>query len=100
MTGGRARNLALAILSHLILIVAWFAFVKLGHVPSFVMPSPVQTVATLGGANYHWISNTLVTASEIFGGYILAVAFGIAVAIACSWSSTASAAVMPLLVSL
>ena len=100
MSGDTARRYALAILAHALLIVVWYLFVKLWSIPSFVMPSPVETVQSLGGANYHWAANTLVTASEIFGGYILAVLFGIALAIAFSWSDTAEAAAMPLLVSL
>lgn len=90
----------LAILSHVGLIVVWYLFVTYGRVPSFVMPTPLATIATLGGAHYSWISNTLVTASEIFGGYVLAVVVGVIVAIVFSWSSTTEAAVMPLLVSL
>jgi NitT/TauT family transport system permease protein len=83
-----------------LLIVVWYVGVKFGHVPKFVMPTPVETVKSLVGENYHWISNTLVTASEIFGGYVIAVIFGVVVAISCTWSRTAEAAVMPLLVSL
>jgi NitT/TauT family transport system permease protein len=41
-----------------------------------------------------------VTASEIFGGYALAVMVGVAVAVAFSWSKTAEETAMPLLVSL
>jgi NitT/TauT family transport system permease protein len=94
------RRYALAILAHIALIVAWYVFVTYGHVPAFIMPSPIATVATLGGANYAWISNTLVTASEIFGGYFLAVFVGVTIAVVFSWSSIAEAAAMPLLVSL
>ena len=94
------RRYGLAILAHAALIIVWYLFVTYRHVPAFVMPSPIATIATLGGENYDWIGNTLVTASEIFGGYFLAVAFGVIFAIAFSWSSTAEAAVMPLLVSL
>ena len=49
------------------------------------MPTPLATIATLGGTYYSWISNTLVTASEICGGYFLAVAVGVIVAIVFSW---------------
>ena len=88
------------ILSHIALIVAWYLFVTYGHVPSFVMPSPVATIATLAGKNYDWIGNSLVTGSEIFFGYFLAVLVGVTLAIAFSWSRTTENAVMPLLVSL
>jgi NitT/TauT family transport system permease protein len=94
------RRYLAAILVHVALIVLWYVFVKYGHVPSFVMPTPVATAATLGGPNYRWISNTLVTATEIFGGYFLAVVVGVTLAMVFSWSRAAEAAVMPLLVSL
>jgi NitT/TauT family transport system permease protein len=94
------RRYVLAILAHVTLIVAWYGFVTYGHVPSFVMPSPIATVATLAGKNYAWIDNTLVTASEIFGGYFLAVFVGVTIAIVFSWSRAAEDAIMPLLVSL
>ncbi len=96
----RKRRYFFAVLSHAALIAAWYLFVTYGHVPSFVMPSPVATIATLGGKNYDWIGNTLVTTSEIFIGYLLAVIVGVLLAIAFSWSRTAEDAVMPLLVSL
>jgi NitT/TauT family transport system permease protein len=96
----RTRRYLLGVLSHLALIAAWYLFVTYAHVPSFVMPSPVATIATLGGKNYDWVGNTLVTASEIFSGYLLAVIVGVFLAIAFSWSRTAEDAVMPLLVSL
>jgi NitT/TauT family transport system permease protein len=94
------RRWGLAALAHVAVIVAWWAFVAFGHVPSFIMPSPAATVATLAGGSYHWIDNSLVTAAEIFGGYALAVVFGVALAILFSRSKTAEAAALPLLVSL
>ena len=100
MTGEAVRRYVPAILMHVAVIVVWYVFVTYGHVPSFIMPSPLATVATLGGRNYDWIGNTLVTTSEIFGGYFLAVAVGVAIAIVFSWSRATETAVMPLLVSL
>ena len=100
LTRDATRRYSLAILSHVLLIVVWWAFVKFGKVPTFIMPSPASTVATLGGENYNWVGNTLVTASEIFGGYFLAVVFGVTLAMTFSWSKTAEDSVMPLLVSL
>ena len=37
----------MAVLSHLALLLVWYLFVKFGDVPKFVMPSPVDTAATL-----------------------------------------------------
>ena len=100
MTVETVRRYTPAVLIHVAVIVGWYMFVKYGHVPPFIMPSPLATVATLLGPNYDWITNTLVTASELFGGYFLAVAVGVAFAIVFSWSRQAETAVMPLLVSL
>jgi NitT/TauT family transport system permease protein len=94
------RHYLPGILAHVALIGVWYAFVTYWHVPSFVMPSPTATIATLAGKNYAWTENTLVTASEIFGGYLLAVIVGVTLAICFSWSRMAEAAAMPLLVSL
>lgn len=98
--GAALPRYAFAVVSHLAVILAWYLFVKLGHVPKFVMPSPVATVATLFGDNYHWGSNTAVTALEIFGGYFLALAIGIALALLFIWFRPLEVAFMPLLVSL
>ncbi|MGE5147644.1 MAG: ABC transporter permease, partial [Candidatus Eiseniibacteriota bacterium] len=95
-----ARRYGLAVASHVLLIAVWWAFVKFGKVPAFVMPTPGATAATLGGENYNWVGNTLVTAAEIFGGYFLAVVCGVFLAMSFTWSRTAEESVMPLLVSL
>jgi len=101
--GGNSRVLqryALAVVSHLALVVAWYLFVKLGEVPKFVMPSPYDTVHALLVPNYRWLENIAVTTTEIFGGYILAVVIGIGIALLFSWFRQLEMAAMPLLVSL
>jgi len=94
------QRYALAVLSHLGLVVAWYLFVKLGEVPKFVMPSPYDTVHALLVPNYRWLENIAVTSTEIFAGYIMAVAFGIGAALLFSWFRWLDMAIMPLLVSL
>jgi NitT/TauT family transport system permease protein len=94
------RRYVLAILAHVALIAAWYLFVKLGNVPKFVMPSPEATLDALLQPNYGWWSNIWVTATEIFGGYFLALVVGVALALAFSWSKPLEAFFMPLLVSL
>ena len=94
------QRYGLAVLSHLLLIVAWHFFVVLGKVPKFVMPSPYDTFHALLVPNYRWLENITVTATEIFVGYILAVVIGIGIALLFSWFRWLEMAVMPLLVSL
>jgi NitT/TauT family transport system permease protein len=91
---------ALAVLSHIALVVVWYLFVKLGNVPKFVMPSPVETLDALLSPNYGWWANIAVTATEIFGGYFLALAVGVALALAFTWSKVLETFFMPLLISL
>ena len=94
-----ARRYTLAVLVHLAVVVAWYLFVELRDVPGYVMPSPRDTIAALG-EDYNWIHNTLVTASEIFGGYALAVFVGVGLALLFSWFQTLDRTFMPLVVSL
>ena len=96
----RTSRLVLAIVSHAALVLGWYLFVRWGDVPKFVMPSPGDTLATLGRSNYNWWSNTLVTAGEIYGGYALALVVGVLLALGFTWSKTLEAAAMPVLISL
>ncbi|MEO8079251.1 MAG: ABC transporter permease [Caldimonas sp.] len=96
----RWTRISMAVASHLALLLVWYLFVKFGDVPKFVMPSPVDTVRTLGVANYDWVGNALVTATEIFGGYAAALITGVLLALAFTWSKPLEALVMPLFVSL
>src|SRR4051812_26994911 len=89
-----------AVISHLALVVAWQMFVTIGKVPKFVMPSPYDTVHALLVPNYRWIENITVSTVEIFGGYFLAVAIGIGLALIFSWFRRAELMAMPLLVTL
>ncbi|MBM3568656.1 MAG: ABC transporter permease [Alphaproteobacteria bacterium] len=100
MNDDRAFRIGLAILAHLLLVLAWHLFVVYGEVPKFVMPSPLATLQALTEGNYPWAENIRATAIEIFGGYLLAVAGGIAIALAFTWWRPVEAFLMPLLVSL
>ncbi len=93
------RRFVFAVLVHIGLVVAWHLFVVLGEVPSFVMPTPVDTFKSLF-KGYRWWENIWITAGEIFGGYILAVVIGVTLALFFSWSRTLDQMLMPLLVSL
>lgn len=94
------QRYSLALVSHLLLVLGWYLFVELGHVPKFVLPSPQATVQSLFIPNYRWVDNTLATAAEIFGGYFLAVTVGIGIALLFSWFRVLEMLMMPLLVSL
>jgi len=90
----------LGVTAHLLLLLAWYLFVRLGDVPKFVMPSPADTLAALFVSDYGWWTNTLVTATEIFGGYSLALVVGVLLALLFTWSKTLESLMLPLLVTL
>ncbi len=100
MTKDRGGRIALAIAAHAALLAAWYLFVRLGHVPKFVMPSPVETALALLEPSYDWWRNIAVTGTEIFAGYFLALVVGVALALAFTWSRALEAFFVPLLVSL
>jgi NitT/TauT family transport system permease protein len=94
------KNWLIAIAAHAALVLAWYLFVKLGDVPRFVMPGPLETLNALLEPSYDWWRNILVTTTEIFAGYFLALAVGVALALVFTWSKALEAFFMPLLVSL
>ncbi len=95
-----AGRYTLAVIAHLALLALWYLYVKLGDVPRFVMPSPQDTLAALASPNYDWWVNIRVTATEIFGGYLLALVVGVLLALIFTWSKPLEALVLPLLVTL
>ena len=98
--GVQTGRYVLAVLAHLALLVAWYLFVRIGDVPQFVMPSPQATFQALLSANYDWWANTLVTGTEIFGGYLLALVVGVVLALVFTWSKTLEALLLPVIVTL
>jgi NitT/TauT family transport system permease protein len=95
-----AARWTLAIVAHLGLVLVWYLFVELGEVPKFVMPSPQATFAALLDSNYQWWTNVGVTATEIFGGYFLALVVGVLLALVFTWSRSLEAVFLPLLITL
>ncbi len=90
----------LGVAAHLLLLLAWYLFVRLGNVPKFVMPSPADTLAALFQPNYGWWPNIVVTATEIFGGYALALLVGVFLALLFTWSRVLESLMLPLLITL
>ena len=72
-----ARSFAIILIVHLAVIVLWQVLVDAFHVPKFILPSPLATLATLTSAKYAWLSNLAVTAVEILGGFALGALVGV-----------------------
>jgi len=85
---------------HVAVVLLWQALVMIFPIPAFVLPAPSAILASLATPSYGWLDNTLATAAEIFGGYILAAALGVALALLFSWSRLLTLLIFPLLVTL
>lgn len=90
---------AIIVSVHLLVILVWHIFVVVWEVPSYVMPSPSETLKSLS-VDYNWVHNSQITAYEIFGGYFIAVIVGVGLALLFSWFKLLNATMMPLVVSL
>lgn len=85
---------------HLAVIALWQLACMFLGIPRFILPPPLDVIATLGLPNYDFVNNTMVTATEIFGGYLLGTAVGIVMAVLFTWSPVLTLIVMPLFVTL
>ncbi len=88
-----------AIASHLLILLVWQLVVVSGRVPSFILPSPQATLATLADPSYRWFSNTMTTAAEVYGGYALGAVTAIVMALLFSWVRPLEKLTMPAVVS-
>ena len=94
------RKIFLVTFVHILFVAFWWGAIILGDIPSYILPTPVEALQTLKVSNYNWMLHFVATTQEIFGGYILAVVFGVSVAVLFSWSRTVDEIFMPLLVTL
>jgi len=100
VTNKNLRKIGLGILVHILFVLAWYFIVIWADVPEYLMPTPFAALETLGEPNYNWLSHSWTTIMEIFGGYFLAVAFGIFVALIFTWVPWINSALMPLFVTI
>ena len=89
-----------AVLAHVGFILLWQAAVYFADVPTYILPSPLETIAEITDSSYNWWTHTWVTTVEIFGGYALAIVVGVTLAVLFVWIPAINSAVMPLLVTL
>lgn len=89
-----------AVAAHLGFLLAWQLAAVMGDLPTYILPSPLETFVELAEGSYDWGRHIAATAAAIFGGYVLAVAVGVALAVLFVWVPALNAGLMPLLVTL
>jgi NitT/TauT family transport system permease protein len=87
------------IASHLLILATWQLAVQFGRIPAYILPPPLATLATLADGTYHWFANTMTTAAEVYGGYLLGVTTAVALALLFSWTPSLERMAMPAFVS-
>lgn len=85
---------------HVAGVLLWEAAVRMFAIQSFILPAPSRVLATLANPNLSWLSNTAVTAIEVFGGYTLGLVLGILCALLFITSRRLMLLVFPVLVTL
>ncbi len=100
MKSEKFKQLAWPIGIHAALLLIWQWVTMTGTVPKFILPAPIDMLATLAQPHYKWLLHLSTTAAEVAGGYVLAVVVGVALALLTSWFKWFAMAVMPLLVTL
>lgn len=98
--GRKLREYAIVVGVHVVVVALWQFAVDVGGIRSFILPSPLAMLRTLGRPEYHWVTNSLATAQEVFGGFALAVVLGVALALLFSWSRLFTLVLFPLFVTL
>lgn len=85
---------------HVVAVILWEVLVRATKLPAFILPAPSAIFATLSKTNYSWVFNTLVTAAEIYGGYLVSVVAGVVLALMFTWSRVLTLLVFPLFITL
>jgi ABC-type nitrate/sulfonate/bicarbonate transport system permease component len=78
---GRARRVAIPIVTTFAILVAWQLLVVCGIVPNFMLPTPTQVMAALVGDFPLLVSNSATTLAESALGLVIGCAVGFAFAV-------------------
>ncbi len=91
----RGARTALALIG---LFAVWEGACRYLSVPNYVLPAPSSVVADLWEQMPNLVSHTLVTWNEAFGGFLIAIAVGIPLAMIISFSPLARDIIYPAIV--
>jgi putative hydroxymethylpyrimidine transport system permease protein len=80
------------------LVGVWELVVRAAHVPDYLFPAPSAIAASFGSDAGLLARATLVTLREVVLGYLLALAFALALAVLLHFSSALRRALLPILV--
>lgn len=82
------------------LALAWEVGVRQSSIPAYLLPAPSTVIDELWASRAALFSQTLVTLTEVFWGFVIAVVLGVPVAVLVYFSTTAKRTIYPFLVAL
>ena len=96
---GRAVALALPVLITVaIALAAWYSIIWAFHFKEYILPAPHEALQALVDKRALLMRHSFYTLVEAFGGFVVAILFGVPCAIAIVWSQALERAIMPVLV--
>lgn len=87
-----------SILTLFALLAFWQFAVQYWEVKQFILPSPLDAIATLGEERFRWGYNLYITLSAVVGAFFFTAVTGLLLGTALVWSSMLERTLLPLLV--
>ncbi len=97
---GRLRTIAQPLGLAFAVLLLWEAAVRLGGVPDYLLPAPTSILAELAKRWPRILTNAWVTGLEIVGGFAVAVAVSLPLAVGIAFSAWMARTIYPLIVTL
>ncbi len=97
---GRFRTIAQPLGLAFAVLLLWEAAVRLGGIPDYLLPAPTSILAELAKRWPRILSNAWVTGLEIVGGFAVAVAVSLPLAVGIAFSAWMARTIYPLIVTL
>ncbi|HLI12053.1 MAG TPA: ABC transporter permease [Alphaproteobacteria bacterium] len=95
---GETRGIVLPVAVAAFVVIAWQLAVDIGHVPSVILPSPLEVLRTIGEERRILLKHAIPTTSESALGFAIASLLGIVLAIMITYSQILKEALYPNLV--
>lgn len=92
------KRYAPTVLIFVALLLTWQFVVSVFEVREYILPSPAAVLGAITSSDIPWAKHTLITATEVLGGFTLAAVVGVLLGSAIAWSDTTARALMPFLV--
>ena len=97
---GRLRTIAQPLGLAFAVLLLWEAAVRVGGIPDYLLPAPTSILAELAKRWPRILTNAWVTGLEIVGGFLVAVAVSLPLAVGIAFSAWMARTIYPLIVTL